>query len=177
MHDWIIWLSAERKHAWVHSMTIQSVCGWRCFLSWGRAVMLLKTNFWSHVATCCKAEGWNEIRGTTTMNLHHRFIIYWLSKKKKATQSTLSHWLVNIIYWEQTPHWLDVAISICLLFMCDLTANVVDDCSQGMSSCCGLQAFNPVTETCCEDSVVTKPAENATCCGKGRYCSMRWIER
>ncbi|KAK5620606.1 hypothetical protein CRENBAI_021795 [Crenichthys baileyi] len=41
--------------------------------------------------------------------------------------------------------------------------------SERMSQCCGLQAYNPLNEMCCELAVKPKPSLNASCCAKEPY--------
>ncbi|XP_037830481.1 galaxin [Kryptolebias marmoratus] len=41
---------------------------------------------------------------------------------------------------------------------------VTEGLSERMSQCCGLQAYNPLNEICCNSVVHAKPSHNATCC-------------
>ncbi|XP_047191822.1 uncharacterized protein si:ch211-195m9.3 isoform X2 [Scophthalmus maximus] len=46
-----------------------------------------------------------------------------------------------------------------------LTATVSVGLSEKVSACCGLQAYNPLNEICCQSTVAAKPVPMAQCCG------------
>ncbi|XP_015245096.1 PREDICTED: galaxin-like [Cyprinodon variegatus] len=41
--------------------------------------------------------------------------------------------------------------------------------SERMSQCCGLEAYNPLNEICCNKTVKPKPSHDAQCCGNEPY--------
>lgn len=47
------------------------------------------------------------------------------------------------------------------------TADVTKGLSEMVSACCGLTAYNPLNEICCNSTVLTKPVAFAQCCGSG----------